>query len=325
MIKKMWCILVISLLSLVSHAADLEKLSKGKWLKVTTENFDIITDLNEKKAKSLMRELEAYKHFQQEMIGVKLIDGLGPLRILALSSTSNFKRLDLPKLWAGVFVFENENFYAIANVNGYSDNLNKLNTGRHILFHEYNHFLSKYSVIRKTVPLWYEEGKAEYLATFKFDGHNIYLGNPKAIMFRIQGLYSRTGNLAIDSENIFKTKSIPIRSENPADGILMNRFYGRSFFIVHYINSSLELRKSLASYLNAVNAGTSEEEAIKKSFGQTFDEFDKSVASYVTKSLMMRVISLKEGKIEFPEPEIAITKMTPETFKMEVEYFFPKR
>lgn len=33
----------------VSAAANIEKLAKGKWLQLTTSDFDIITDLNEKK------------------------------------------------------------------------------------------------------------------------------------------------------------------------------------------------------------------------------------------------------------------------------------
>lgn len=321
MIRNMWFVMALSLAALASHAADFEKLSKENWLRVSTDNFDIITDMNEKKAKSLMTELEAYKYFQQEMIGVKLRDNLGPLRILAISSRSNFKRLDLPKFWAGVFSFSDEKFYAIANVYEYSDNLKKLNYGRHVLLHEYNHFLSKYSATKKLFPMWYEEGKAEYLATFNFDGNNIYLGNPKAILFRTQGLYSKSGRLEIGSEAIFKTKSLPISGSNFKDEMVVDRFYGRSFFIVHYLNSSLDLRKSLSQYLNEINAGTTEDDAMKNAFGQTFDEFDKSVEAYVTSSLMMRVISLKEGKIKFPIPNITLKKMTPEDFKAEASFF----
>src|SRR5688572_30496216 len=99
-------VLLLGLLISVSAsaAANIEKLAKGNWLQLTTDDFDIITDLDEKKARLLMNDLEAFKYFQQKLIGVQLIPDLGPLRILALGSGSSFKRMDLPSTWAGVFV-----------------------------------------------------------------------------------------------------------------------------------------------------------------------------------------------------------------------------
>lgn len=49
MIKKMCYIAILGLVSLGSHAANLEKLSKQKWIQITTNNFKVITDLDEKK------------------------------------------------------------------------------------------------------------------------------------------------------------------------------------------------------------------------------------------------------------------------------------
>lgn len=254
-------------------------------------------------------------------MGVQLIPELGPLRILALGSGSSFKRMDLPKTWAGVFVITEDRFYSIANVDNYSDDLKKPSFGRQVLLHEYTHFLSRFSVNRRSFPLWYEEGKAEYLGTFKFDGEKVYLGNPAAIMFRTYGLYSRAGNLDINVEEVLTTKKLPLRSETIADKAVINRFYARSFFIMHYLNSSPELRKSLALYLGALSAGKTEAESLMLAFNQNFKQFEQSVKEYVLSGLMMRVISLTDGTLSFPVPEIKLTKLEEESFKAQIGYF----
>ncbi len=307
--------------SIAFAAPNIDKLAKGKWLQLSTSDFDIITDLDEKKARRLMDDLEAFKYFQQSLMGVQLIPELGPLRILALGSGSSFKHMDLPKTWAGVFVITEDRFYSIANVDNYSDDLKKPSFGRQVLLHEYTHFLSRFSENRRSFPLWYEEGKAEYLGTFKFDGEKIYLGNPKAIMFRTQGLYSRTGNLDINVEEILTTKELPIRSDKLGDRAVIDRFYARAFFIMHYLNSAPELRKSMGLYLGALSAGQTEAEALQLAFNQNFEQFEQSVKDYVLGGLMMRVISLNDGTIRFPEPEVTLAKLDSDGFKAQVGHF----
>lgn len=322
-IRKFRCMLLLLavLIPTTAFAANIEKLAKEKWLQLTTKDFHIITDLNEKKARVLIDDLEAYRYFLIELMGVELQPNLDPLQILALGSGSSFKHMNLPKTWAGVFVIQPDRYYAIANVDNYSDDLKKPSFGRQVLLHEYTHFMHKFSLNRLPYPLWVQEGKAEYLGTFKFDGEKIYLGNPKAIMFRTYGLYSSTGRLQIDAEKILKTKQLPIQSAKMSDRIEIDQFYARSFFIMHYINSSPELRKSLEVYLNAVKEGKNEDESLAQAFNQNFTEFDKSVTDYVLNGLWMRVLSPKAGNITFPVPEVKITKLDAESFKAQIGYF----
>ena len=320
-LRSLVLLLALFLSTATSAAVNIEKLAKGNWLQLTTNDFDIITDLDEKKARMLMNDLEAFKYFQQTLMGVKLIPELGPLRILALGSGSSFKRMDLPNTWAGVFVITEDRFYSIANVDNYSDSLKKPSFGRQVLLHEYTHFLTRFSVNHRSFPLWFEEGKAEYLGTFRFDGEKIYLGNPKAIMFRASGLYSSAGSLDLNVEEILTTKELPLRSEKISDGVEIGRFYARAFFIMHYLNSSPALRQSLGLYLGALSAEKTEAEALKLAFNQTFDEFEKSVKEYVLAGLMMRVISLTDGTISFPTPDIKLVKLDAESFTAQIGYF----
>lgn len=320
MLRVLFGLLLLAISYTVS-AANIEKLAKGKWLHLATNDFEIITDLNEKKARILMNDLEAYHFFLTKMMGTKLQPNIDPLPILALGSSSSFKHMGLPKTWAGVFVIRPDRYYSIANVDNYSDDLKKPSFGRQVLLHEYSHFMQKFSLNRLPYPLWVQEGKAEYLGTFKFDGEKVYLGNPKAIMFRTYGLYSNTGRLNIDVEETLKTKNLPMQSQKMNDQSFVDRFYARSFFIMHYINSTPELRASLVKYLQAVNDGKNEEESLKIGFNQSFAEFEQSVTDYVLNGLYMRVLSLKDGNIEFPIPDVKVTKLDSEAFKSKIGLF----
>lgn len=318
--RLMFLLLIISF-PISASAANIEKLAKGKWLQLTTKDFQIITDLNEKKARILINDLEAYRYFLIELMGMQLQPNLDPLQILALGSSSSFKHMNLPKTWAGVFVIQPDRYYAIANVDKYSDDLKKPSFGRQVLLHEYTHFVHKFSLNRLPHPLWVQEGKAEYLGTFKFDGEKVYLGNPKAIMFRTYGLYTSAGRLQIDAEKILKTKQLPLQSTKMSDRIEVDQFYARAFFIMHYINSSPELRQSLEVYLAAVKEGKNEEDSLARAFNQNFSEFDKNVTDYVLNGLWMRVLSTKAGNITFPTPEVSITKLDADTFKSKIGLF----
>ena len=56
--------------SMLSSAANIEKLAKRKWIQLTTKDFQIITDLNEKKAQVLIKDIEAYRYFFNQFYGV---------------------------------------------------------------------------------------------------------------------------------------------------------------------------------------------------------------------------------------------------------------
>jgi hypothetical protein len=320
MLRALFGLLLLATSYTVS-AANVEKLAKGKWLHLATKDFEIITDLDEKKARILMNDLEAYHFFLTEMMGTKLQPNLDPLPILALGSSSSFKHMGLPKTWAGVFMIRPDRYYSIANVDNYSNDLKKPSFGRQVLLHEYSHFMQKFSQNRLPYPLWVQEGKAEYLGTFKFDGEKVYLGNPQAIKFRTYGLYSKSGTLDINVEKIFKTKQLPMQSQKMSDQMVVDQFYARSFFIMHYINSSVELRESLVKYLQAVNEGKNEDESLALAFNQTFAEFEKSVTDYLLGGLYMRVLSVKDGNIEFPVPDVKVTKLDAEAFKSRIGFF----
>lgn len=304
-------------------AADIEKLSDDDWLELKSANFTVITDLNEDKARQLIEDLEAYRYFSIEMMKLDVIGDLAPLKILAISSNSNFKKIGLPENWAGVFSLDLFGYSSIANVDGYTKSMKNTNFGRQVLFHEYNHFLVRFTQNSKHVPMWYDEGMAEYWGTFKFDGEKVSVGDFSAIAFRAYDLLSGGGMVMLDSEKLFKTKELPMTSDKPKDQDEVGRFYAQAFFMTHYFYSSDELRAQLNNYIKYLNWGYTEDSAFQKAFQKPYSEVDKDAKKYLKGGLKMRTFSLKEGKLNFPKVDYTVKKMDQSSFYYHVATILP--
>jgi len=303
-------------------AVNFEKLADDDWISVKTNNFEIITDLNEEKGRNLAEDLEAYRYFSTEVMGLALIQDIKPLKVIAISNSSNFRKLDLPDLWAGVFRTTNFGYSAIANLDGYSVDITKSNEGRHTLFHEYNHFLIRFSGNIQKYPLWYNEGLAEYMATFKVDKNKIYIGD--MLQNRTADMFNPQGSLILDSKKIFSTEELPLTSKKDTDKNVMFDFYAQSFYLMHYFKSSPELWASLQNYIQLLNNGYAENYAFKNAFNLTYEELDKNTKAYLKHNMVRHIISLNEGKSTYQKPKVIVTKLDKPSFYVNLSEVLPE-
>lgn len=292
----------------IASTAEIERLADDDWIHLQSPNFDIVTDLSEEKARHLIEDLEAYRFFTLQILKLNVVENIKPLRILAIGNNANFRKLGLPDNWAGLFSISLMGYAAIANVNGYTTNSNESTFGRQVLFHEYNHFLVRFTNETKIFPKWYDEGYAEYWGTFKFTSDKVSFGSAGSIKFRAGDLFSKSGNLKIDTEKLLKTTAYPEGRE------ALGNFYAQSFFLVHYLNSVPEMKVKLQQYLHYLNIGYTDDQAFNKSFKLTYVELNKLVERYVGTSLKMLVLNTKEGTFNFPKPAIALTTLDKTSF-----------
>ncbi|MET0355677.1 MAG: hypothetical protein ABW044_02810, partial [Cellvibrio sp.] len=221
-----------------------------------------------------------------------------------------------------VFNLDAEGYVAIANVSNYRTNLKTQTFARQVLFHEYNHFLIRFSERTYNFPKWYDEGMAEYMGTFKYDGEKIYLGDPSAMMGRAADLFNMGGNIVLDVEKLLKTRSLPVRSRKEKDKADIARFYAQAFFLIHYFNASPERRTNLFKYIDYLNEGLSEDQAFAKAFNMSYEELGKQAKKYLSGSLNMRVMSMKNN-IKFPEFEIKAAPLSNAEFYNYMAYTLP--
>jgi hypothetical protein len=315
--------LVAALLCPSSLALDMEKIADDDWLHITSPNFEVITDLDEETGRHLIQDLEDYRYFSIEKFGLSLIGNLKPLKILAIGKGSNFKNLDLPEMWAGVFRLDSHGYSAIANVKDYTTNMKTSNWGRQVLFHEYNHFLVRFSENSKIYPKWYDEGMAEYWGTFKYKNDKVFVGDPDAIAFRAQAMVNGGGTIILDTEKLFKITELPMTSKKLSDQAMVGEFYAQSFYLIHYFNSSPELTAALNNYIRYLNLGYKEDPAFQKAFNMSYSDLDKNAKKYLKKRLLMLVMSSTEGKFNFPTAKIAINKLDKAAFYSQMSEMLP--
>ncbi|MES2672941.1 MAG: hypothetical protein V4660_01815 [Pseudomonadota bacterium] len=312
--------LVAALLCPSAFALNMEKLADDDWLHITSPNFEIITDLDEETGRQLTKDLEDYRYFSIQRLGLIPIAGLKPLTILAIGQESNFKNLDLPEMWGGVFNLSSYGYSAIANVKNYTTNIKMNNHGRQTLFHEYNHFLIRFSENSKTYPKWYDEGMADYWSTFRFKNDKVFIGDPNA---RDGSAIVRGGTFTLDSEKLLKFTTLPLKSHKTSDEVMVGEFYAQSFYLIHYLNSSPELTADLDKYINYLNLGYTVDAAFQKAFNMTYADLDKNAKKYFGKRLVMLAISSSAGKFNFPTPVITINKLDKPAFYSEILEILP--
>jgi tetratricopeptide (TPR) repeat protein len=307
-------LLIFTTSTLFAADADIEKLSDDDWLLVKSKNFEIVTDLKEEKAHRLIEDLEAYRYFSIDMMGLTIFTNTKPLRILAIGSSSNFRKIGFPELWAGVFNLSPQGYSAIANVTEYSANSKAASFGRQVLFHEYNHFLMRLTENSKNYPMWYSEGMAEYWGTFRFDGKKIYIGDAQSISFRTMDMFNIVGGIQIDTKKIISTESLPYKSKKESDKTLISRFYAQSFFLTHYLHSTAELQQATDNYMLYLSYGYKQDDAFQKAYNMSYDELDKKLKKYLTFGMVKMVYTLKEGKNQVPDTGIKITSLNQAAF-----------
>lgn len=289
-----------------------KKLAKQLWLQVTTDNFVIVTDLKASEAEFIAKDLENFRDFSLKVMQLEPLKNLPPLPVLAVSDIKTFKLLTLPSNIGGVFSRGPFEVSAIANVFQYRPGTENENHARQILLHEYIHFLLRHTKNQMDIPSWYEEGIAEYWATFKLVDGIVEIGNSSVISYRIYDLYSDSfGKNLIDSEKLF-TNPIPSLVDSSENGKrALSNYYARAYFTVHYLNSHPKLRAGVRRYIELVNDGMEPKKAFSEVFNVSFQDFDNIVLDYLSKdsAMQIRTFSAKEGEFKFPSVASNVRKL----------------
>jgi tetratricopeptide (TPR) repeat protein len=165
-----------------------------------------------------------------------------------------------------------------------------------IVFHEYTHLLTR--VAAKGIPVWLNEGLAEYFSTFQLrsGGREAMVGRPLLVHLALlnqQRLLPVLELLAVDAKS-------PMYNEGERRSI----FYAESWALTHYLlidrPGGVE---GVNKYLAAAAKGPVAPQALADALGTTLKELDVELARYV-RHPAFGFASLKlKDKVEVDEPE----------------------
>lgn len=141
-----------------------------------------------------------------------------------------------------------------------------------VLLHEYAHHYM-ISNIPVALPLWYSEGFAEYVGTTTFtkDGS---VGLGRIAQHRANELKYST---KVPWKLLFDTKAYRKYKKKQTG---FNSFYGQSWAVFHYLESSEETRQLQSNYLKYKIAGESDLQAAEHAFGD-LNKFGSKVERYI--------------------------------------------
>jgi tetratricopeptide (TPR) repeat protein len=249
---------------------------KQNWLKVQSPHFLIVTDGSEKQGRHVADQFERMRIvFHQNFPNLE-IDPASPIIVIATKDEKDFRALE-PQDYLGKGKLELAGLFLRAPDKNYI--LLRLDAqGEHpfeIVYHEYTHLLS--AKAEAWLPLWLNEGLAEFYQTTEIRDKDALLGQPSL------------GNLQLLRQNrllplpvLFAVdRNSPYYHEENKGSI----FYAEAWALTHYleIHDFQEHKQRLVTYANLVAGHVDGVTAATRAFGD-LHKLQQNLEDYVAQS-----------------------------------------
>ncbi len=243
------------------------------WSEVKSPHFTVITNAGEKQGRKIAEQFELIRSVIKSILPKARLDSGKPILIFAVKSEKDLKKL-LPAYWegkdpkrlAGMFAAgEEKSYVALRMDTNWEDPY-------HVVFHEYLHSLTQLNIER--LPLWVDEGLAEFFAHTQVMGKEVGLGRPN---WQYTEMLTRTS--LIPWEVFF---AVDHTSPHYKQGDKSSIFYAQAWALAHHLQVDPEARKSgpLSLYLRLVDGGMDQVAAAGEAFGD-FKKLQRKMESYV--------------------------------------------
>jgi tetratricopeptide (TPR) repeat protein len=249
--------LVVALL-LPLHASAAEK----PWIEIRSPHFRVLSDAEERDARVAALRFEQMRSaFTAALPGLRL-DPPVPLLIVAAKDERSLKTL-FPEMWkrkgvkpSGFFASGSEKSFAVVRLDG----------SPQAVYHEYTHLVLNANF--RWLPLWLNEGLAEFFGNTQFEADKIYLGASN-----IRAEYTR----GLPLLPLEKLTHITLTSPEYRDPDKVQIFYSESWGLVH---SLLGSGKRLQQFLDLLEKGFDQEQAFREAIGN-FAEIQQQLRRYL--------------------------------------------
>lgn len=265
-------LLVLMVLATACTAPARDKVEN--WIQVTTPHFVVATNGNEKQARRIADQFERMRSLFHALFPKLKIDPSSPIVVLAVKNDSDFRALEPQEYLAkgslrlgGLFLRAPDKNYVLMRLDA---------EGEHpysVIYHEYTHL-----VLGKAewMPLWMNEGLAEFYQNTDIDESDARLGLPSVEdiqLLRQVRLLPLPVLFAVDSKS-------PYYHEENKGSI----FYAESWAIVHYIMATDQQPPNrLVRYADLLANGTDPQSAAATAFGD-LKKFQDEIDAYVRRA-----------------------------------------
>ncbi len=174
--KRFVLILAIVLFVLATASSSAPVSAKDTWTKVQSKNFLLIGNASEKEIKPVGVRLEQFREVFARLFPSSKVNSPVPTTVIVFKNEQSYRPFKPRENTAGYFqAGPDVNYITLQLARDWEGQQDPFS----IIFHEYTHLL-----IQNTsgdVPLWFNEGLAEYYSTFSITGdQKIVMGKPIA-------------------------------------------------------------------------------------------------------------------------------------------------
>jgi tetratricopeptide (TPR) repeat protein len=178
----------------------------------------------------------------------------------------------------------------VASLAGYAD-------ASAIIFHEYTHLLIRNAA--SAIPVWLNEGLAEYYSTFRLTDHDRRAEIGRPIEHHVALL--RTQLIPVD-DLVRVNQSSPLYNEGDRRSV----FYAEAWALTHYLlterpNGAVAVN----AFVNALAHGVAPDTAFAHAFGATPADMTTLLKQYIGRPVFKSTMYVLNHRVEVDEPEHA--------------------
>jgi tetratricopeptide (TPR) repeat protein len=264
---------LLAVLLLVVSPAMADPMPRAGWIGLKAPNFYVIGDVGQRDLREVTRRLEQFR----EAIGIifpkAILNTNTPTTVLVFKSHKSYEPVKplyegkVKKQVAGFFQPGRSLNYVTFTMEAGIEQLD-------IVYHEYVHLIINNNITN--VPLWFNEGLAEYYRTFQITAN---------------GKLATLGKVDADHVLLLRDHFIPLSEVVKVDhkSPLYNEaarssiFYAESWALVHYLllGEQQKYVSRAGNFVAALADGASFEDACEKQLGLTGDQLQQQLTRYI--------------------------------------------
>lgn len=300
--------------------------SAASWQIAETSEFVVIGDAKPARIKEVLESIEVYRYITSRFAILRKSAPYKP-RVFVLSPES-YRRYARPR--EGLVGFLRPNDYEMDIVIE-SRESNDWFSNKHIIQHELTHFYLRLNA-RSALPVWYDEGFAEFFSTVSFKGKKARIGDVPVIRY-----YALRTRPWIPIERVFSVdRSSPeYRSHKLGDSL-----YAQSWLVVHYLLlKDPSIAPAFENMILQQSANVDAQEALRLALGERASTLDDNLRRYASSSAwpyryferpaenlqvaLLRPLESESAGAEVGGLLLRLDRFSPEELQTEVDKLLP--
>jgi tetratricopeptide (TPR) repeat protein len=249
--------------ALLVASAAFAQIQAHKWIEVRSPHFLVVTDGSERQGRQLAGRFEAIRSVFEETLGLKVESGK-PFVVMGFKDEKSMRAV-MPEFWkekgrahpVGWFQPAEDKVYAVIRLDAGEDGPYAT------VYHEFTHMVLDLNV--RSLPLWMEEGLAQFYGFSTINGSEVGLGRPDAnCIMRLRAAKR------IPLDELFR-----VTHDSPyyTDADKAPTFYAQSWALTHYLmlaeKPAAGEHNRLSRFLALLSQGVGRDEATRRIFPDT--------------------------------------------------------